>query len=170
MNVDNGCSGPITETFRTTDLEPTIAILDNVGNDCIPPSGQVVTLSSSILNNAINSNPIGLEWVYNISSGPSMTSMNPSIDIELLPGDVINAQLSVTYANGCVFSVSDVIQARNSGTGELEIVNDANSSCISAGGQIITFSTNLDPNQISTYNWVYNICLLYTSPSPRDRG
>ena len=157
LNVDNGCSGPITETFSTTDLEPTIAILDNVGNDCIPPSGQVVTLSSSILNNAINSNPIGLEWVYNISSGPSMTSMNPSIDIELLPGDVINAQLSVTYANGCVFSVSDVIQARNSGTGELEIVNDANSSCISAGGQIITFSTNLDPNQISTYNWVYNI-------------
>ncbi len=157
FDIDNGCSGPITETFNQADLEPEIAIQNNVGNDCIPPSGQVVTLTPTINNNAINSNPIGVEWNYSISGGPSMTSTNDSIDIQLLPGEVINAQLTVTYANGCVFSISDVIQARNSGTGDLEIINDNNSSCIPPTGQVITFSTNFDPNQISTYNWVYNI-------------
>ena len=111
LDLNNGCSGPITQSFNVTDLEPTVSISNNVGNDCIPPSGQTVTLSPSIMNNAIASNPIGFEWTYDISGGQSMTSTSETINVELLPGQVINAQLTVRYA-----------------------------------------------------------CLLYTSPSPRDRG
>ena len=109
------------------------------------------------MNNAIVSNPIGFEWTYDISGGQSMTSTSETINVELLPGQVINAQLTVRYANGCEFTVTDIIQARNAGTGDLEIINNAPSVCIGPNGQDVTFSANINPSLISTYNWVYTL-------------
>ncbi len=156
MDLNNGCSGPYSETFDVNDLQPTLAIGDNLGGDCLDPNGQIVSLNPSITGGNILSQPATYNWQYDIDGGASTTSTDQFVSVTLLPGQIINATLTVEYHNGCSYTVSDIIEAGNSsGNATLAINNNLNSPCIDPNGQAITFNGVVTGGNVSSYGWTY---------------
>ena len=107
-------------------------------------------------------------WTYR-SQLPSLTVRGNSIPVvsdNLVYATFDNGRIGV-FDIGSGFSVWDGPISYKEGTSELENLIDADSSPVIEGG--LVFATNFQGN-LTAFDPSQRSCLLYTSPSPRDRG
>ena len=99
----NGCISEFTEQIDERQYLPIIDIVNTNpnGGNCV--SSDIYTFSPVISGGTVGS-PI-TSYLWTDSNGNTFTSEN--ISIELAPGETIELELEVTYANGCVFSSID---------------------------------------------------------------
>jgi len=150
----NGCTGPYTETFNTSDLLPGVSIANNLPTDCLDPNGETITLSPQF--SGLAGGVSSYSWSYGIAGAAATTSNNPSVSIFVTPGQTVEATLDIEFFNGCGASTTTSFVANGGSGGNISIVNDLNSPCISPSGQTVTFSTS-GGGTITAYNWTYNI-------------
>ncbi len=155
MDLDNGCSGPYTETFNLDDLLPGLSIANNLSGDCIAPTGETISLSPQYTG--INTSAaLSYQWTYQVAGAPVQTSNNPTVAITVLPGQQVEASLTVNFANGCSASGSTAFTVSGGSGGDVSITNDVNGPCIASGGQTVTFSATTN-GTVSTYSWTYTV-------------
>ena len=155
-----GCVSSARETFGPGSLSPFIDIINTAGGD-----GDCMTTDTYTFSPSISGIPVGssiTSFLWTDSNGNTFTTEN--IDIILAPGETVELDLVVTYANGCVFSSSE--NGSNGGGGpfiftpdfaaDLDITPQVDCTSQGASTEVVLTDNTINTSPITSQVWTIN--------------